>query len=1563
MRFDKAGAHGNDGGFVVCLLKGYGETMKKRMIAAILAACLVGASLFPTNVSAAYGEAADMVTEWKADAEDVFDRQNYGEAAEKVTEWKADAEDVFYRQNFDSADVLDENGIPAGWRTAGAVGDGIGNLSIETEGERSYFSVDATTGVPKYFGMVLAGAPHTGIIEYDFNLKQASPAKDMGLSFYPIAVNTGNIAIRGNITKDGAVTFFNRDSKITVANIKDAGWVHFKYSYDNYISAYTVEITAEDGTILGKTEGVFAYNKDDSRVGAFSFSMEETGGIIGIDNIEVREAVETPAESEQPDGSEQPEESEQPETPDVTVAETVEGEEETVFYAQSFDDADQLDDSALPNGWATAGKIVDGAAESGERGIRTEGERSYYYVDAKGNDPRYIGKVLTGMSKTGWIEYDFLFTKASDGIGLSSYSNSVNTGNIAIRGNISWNGDVYFYNGATNTKIANLQNRGWVHFKYEFNNKLKIFTVKITDAATGKTIGKTTEAFGYNNASGQVGAFSFSVNSSQTATFGLDEITAHGYPTPFTFEPEIEPLGQTGKVILEDNGDTYTLKNDYCKVVIDKQKAVIRKFYTKEGNEICGDNGDGSYLLNYTDSGHVGDGKQEMTLKNCTGSIIRQTDNLCEVSVKEIRLKKDDNNTLPIDLDFRFVLEKDSPGLYMYAILDENYSDEDIANGRTFNFGQSRYAMKFDYDRLPYSVVQGGEIGGQLVKMAGPGDFKEDVAEASGEHGMLFDSTYVLNDGSIFTKYNNLSYQYSNIMIGAFSDEGGLSLLTPSRDWAGGGYAKQDIDVHGGPGSTFIVSWHLETGHNGTKGVDVEEGYQKVYGPVMWYATTDESISSKEEAYTQTYAQALKEVEKWPYNWMVEEEYPNAEDCPKQYAAATRGSLKGTFSVKNGTINREITNDLTVTDDGTGENSIGWAVLSDERSKYWALDNDYYEFYAPVKQDGTFEIKNIIPGTYKLNINVNGIMDEYVEHNIVIGENEAKDLGNITWDDPIYGKTLWTIGIPDKTAEEYAYAYPCRYWGSHLLFHSLFPDGVDFKVGESDESKDWFFVQMASRTAGHKEHYDGAFYFDEETRKVKYDAARAIPMEEEDSRWRGNELAPYQIRFDSGAAYAEGTGTLLINVCGNRFGSIRATLNGTNIVNTAGQVTVNSEPVSVAESDDTAVVSLYTDGSVGRSGLVGINQLVKIEFDASLIKEGENVILLTHDHPAYQEDNVTPWEHSDYTIYAGNIYDAIRLDVDTRKADDTPDTEKPDLSSESSESTGGSQTGSSESGESTESTGGSQTGSSESSESTENTEGSQSGTSESGESTGGNGTGSSGSTENAQDSQTGPGQPDDAAGNTVNSETKSSEQGGMAGNSETTGTSESTGAKGQTTVVLQNKTVTYNKNAVTIGKAAVTGSTGNVTYLYYTDAACKKQTTKKNSGAAGKGQAPKYAGTYYVTARVAADASHPAAVSNVAKLTIKKAASKVTLKKRTARYTGKAVSVKKATVKGSTGKVTYTYYKDKKCKTKTTKKNAGAAKTGQAPKKTGIYYVKATVKADKNYKAATSKAVKLVIKK
>ena len=83
-----------------------------------------------------------------------------------------------------------------------------------------------------------------------------------------------------------------------------------------------------------------------------------------------------------------------------------------------------------------------------------------------------------------------------------------------------------------------------------------------------------------------------------------------------------------------------------------------------------------------------------------------------------------------------------------------------------------------------------------------------------------------------------------------------------------------------------------------------------------------------------------------------------------------------------------------------------------------------------------------------------------------------------------------------------------------------------------------------------------------------------------------------------------------------------------------------------------------------------------------------------------------------------------------------------------------------------------------------------------------------------------------------------------------------------------------------------------------------------------------------------------------------KQASTITLKDKTALYTGKTISIGKASVKGSTGKITYRYYSDKACTKQVT-----------SHKKVGTYYVKATVAADANYKSATSKAAKLIITK
>jgi len=95
---------------------------------------------------------------------------------------------------------------------------------------------------------------------------------------------------------------------------------------------------------------------------------------------------------------------------------------------------------------------------------------------------------------------------------------------------------------------------------------------------------------------------------------------------------------------------------------------------------------------------------------------------------------------------------------------------------------------------------------------------------------------------------------------------------------------------------------------------------------------------------------------------------------------------------------------------------------------------------------------------------------------------------------------------------------------------------------------------------------------------------------------------------------------------------------------------------------------------------------------------------------------------------------------------------------------------------------------------------------------------------------------------------------------------------------------------------------------------------------------------------------------------VRNPASVVTMvKERVVNYSGNAYVIKVQDVQGSTGEITYKYYVDKKCKKLTTSKNSGAKKEGGAPVQPGVYYVKATVAADDNYRETVTEASKLII--
>ncbi len=79
-------------------------------------------------------------------------------------------------------------------------------------------------------------------------------------------------------------------------------------------------------------------------------------------------------------------------------------------------------------------------------------------------------------------------------------------------------------------------------------------------------------------------------------------------------------------------------------------------------------------------------------------------------------------------------------------------------------------------------------------------------------------------------------------------------------------------------------------------------------------------------------------------------------------------------------------------------------------------------------------------------------------------------------------------------------------------------------------------------------------------------------------------------------------------------------------------------------------------------------------------------------------------------------------------------------------------------------------------------------------------------------------------------------------------------------------------------------------------------------------------------------------------------------------YDGNAVTDPSTTTVPTSGTVTFTYYIDEDCTTKTTTAN-GAASEGAAPARAGDYWVKAELAATTNYNAAISNAKKFTIEK
>lgn len=226
----------------------------------------------------------------------------------------------------------------------------------------------------------------------------------------------------------------------------------------------------------------------------------------------------------------------------------------------------------------------------------------------------------------------------------------------------------------------------------------------------------------------------------------------------------------------------------------------------------------------------------------------------------------------------------------------------------------------------------------------------------------------------------------------------------------------------------------------------------------------------------------------------------------------------------------------------------------------WQDDAKYYEFWVHADADGHFTIPNVRPGTYTLHAIADGVLGDFSLSNVIVTPGQTLPLGTVAWQPVRHGRQLWDIGVPNRNASEFYKGDDYFHWGWYIQYANLFPNDVNYTIGQSDFHKDWFFEQ--------------------------------VPHNEDPASTNGNgsgRSTTWTVNFTLPDA-PKGKATLCLAICGVGTRSLAVTMNDQSI----GRVT-----------------NLTYNATINRDGIGGYWKEHDLEFDASMMKTGANQLKLT----------------------------------------------------------------------------------------------------------------------------------------------------------------------------------------------------------------------------------------------------------------------------------------------------------------------------------------------------------------
>jgi rhamnogalacturonan endolyase len=497
-----------------------------------------------------------------------------------------------------------------------------------------------------------------------------------------------------------------------------------------------------------------------------------------------------------------------------------------------------------------------------------------------------------------------------------------------------------------------------------------------------------------------------------------------------------------------------------------------------------------------------------------------------------------------LDMEIRYTLGREDHGIYTYAIFTHQPT-----YGAT-QLGESRYGLKLNQKVFDWLSVDRQRDG--LMPTGFDWDHGSDLNMK--EARRLTTGVY---KGRAEHKYDYCADQFETPAFGWSSTKNhiGLYFINPSMEYLSSGPFHFELTGHlddGDGGDPTLLDYWRGTHYGGSElPVNANEDWNKVVGPIFVYLA---SAGTPDAMFAAAKEQAKVEAGKWPYPWVKGVDYPQA---------AQRGTVRGQMVLKDPQApNANLPNlmvGLANPDEPAPAQEPG--ARFPRQAMTWQSDAKHYEFWVHGASDGRFTIPNVRAGKYELIAIADGVLGEYKKAEVTVGAGGQVDLGRLEWTPVRYGKQLWQIGVPNRSASEFLMGNDHWHWGLYVEYSKLFPNDVNYTIGKSDWTKDWFIYQVP-HTIG------------------------------DESTGRGQGRATtWTIHFNMGREAPRGGKAVL-----------RLALDG---------VSARSIDVGVDGKSAGQVTGLVYNATINRDGIEGSWVEKDASFDASLLKAGENAITLT----------------------------------------------------------------------------------------------------------------------------------------------------------------------------------------------------------------------------------------------------------------------------------------------------------------------------------------------------------------